>query len=102
MDFKWIIARIKGLFKKKPPVLDFKSSKFLNQVKEVIHLLKKENDNTYQWHFKSLESKNLIEPVHIVDEFILIQKKKSNLPLRERELITGIIGMAIVKSNKKK
>ena len=104
MNFKPIIARIKDFFcRKKSSKIDLKSRKFLNQLRIVLDAFRYEKDTlgNISWHYQSLEKAKLTEPETIVDEFILIQRKKSKRPLRERELITGIIGMAIMKSIKK-
>ena len=104
MDFEPIIARIKGFFcRKKSSKIDLKSRKFLNQVRIVLEALRYEKDTlgNISWHYQSLEKANLTEPEAIVTEYILIQRKKSKCPLRERELITGIIGMAVMKFVKK-
>jgi len=104
MDLKPIIARIKGFFCcKKSSKIDLKSRKFLNQIRIVLEAFRYEKDTLgdISWHYQSLVKANLTEPEAIVDEYILIQRKKSKRPLRERELITGIIGMAVMKTIKK-
>ena len=90
--------------------MDIKSKECLDQIDVVANSILSERKHMI-WEMSlgnrlkrdaiaSLTERGMMDSTKIVDEYILIQKKVSKLPLRERELITGIVGMAIVKLKK--
>jgi hypothetical protein len=95
---KNILTLIKGLFKQKP--LPINHPKYLKKIAKVIKHI--EDVEGVLWGkgrrsdaFLSLEAKCMITPIKLVDEFMLIHKSKSALPLRERRLVIAIVAMGI-------
>ena len=104
---KRIISLIKSWFKPKVSnTFDIKSKICLMEIAKTVRNI--ETDIGLRWQlgykrdaFLSLEDKMMLDPLTLANEFILIQNKKSELPKRERDLINGIVGMAIYNSLKK-
>jgi hypothetical protein len=81
--------------------LDIKSRKCLREIRKVVKGLEAESVGLYKWQYCGLETLGLTEPEALADEYILINNKKSKLQSRERDLVAGIVGVAIVKALKK-
>lgn len=91
-----IIERIRKMFARSK-YLDIKSRKCLSEIRKVLRWLEQESFGYYNWQYRRLDELNLVDAGKLADEYILISQKMSKLQARERDLVTGIVGMAVVK-----
>lgn len=98
---KKILDWFLSLFKKKQSPFDLvkviRSRKCRSEIKKILKGLETESFGYYKWQYRGLEKLNLTDANNLAEECLVIREGLSRLNKRERDLVTGIVGMAVVK-----